>query len=314
MRRWQVARISAAFSTCGLENGIRLRPLLSLLQVCDNGWVPAEHRSAIVGGQWCQYNLFKAGRADSPLCALCGMAHGTLAHRLWDCMHPALVEAGSRHVPPEIVAQARAGIASGLCAQWERALLLVPDLQSTAKGPFDTFQWTVMPEGGAIEVTFYRGGSRCGGRDPLLGSFGGAFAARDAQGKTVAAAHGKPPRWVRSVPGAETWVFAEAAFASIGSPAFRTDCLGVAMVGAKGRRFATCYVQLRGKDCFRLLMILRRLISVGSQLTRLWLMSACSSLQRTAMATTQLTHWQRRQRMLAPLLGFTPQRSGTVTS
>ena len=172
------------------------------------------------------------------------MAHGTLAHRLWDCMHPALIEAGSRQVPPEIVAQARAGIASGLCAQWERALLLVPDLQLTAKGPFDTFQWTVMAEGGAIEVTFYPDGSRCGGRDPLLGSFGWAFAARDAQGKTVAAVHGKPPRWVRSVPGAETWVFAEAASASIESPAFRIDCLGVAMVGAKGGRFASSARQL----------------------------------------------------------------------
>jgi hypothetical protein len=127
-------------------------------------------------------------------------------------------------------------MAQGKTAQWERALFPVPELRSAGNGPFDTFHWTVQPEGGAVEGTFYPDGSRCGDGDPLLASYGWAFVARDASGKTVAAAHGKPPKWVQSVAATETWALAEAAAASIGKSPFRTDCLGVAQVWAKGSK------------------------------------------------------------------------------
>ena len=116
-----------------------------------------------------------------------------MAHRLWECVHPALAEARRRLIPGAIVAQARDGIARGLSARWERALFPVQVLPFVGKGSFDTFHWTVMPEGGAAEGTFYPDGSKCGGRDPLLASYGLAFVTRDVEGNVVAAAHGRPP-------------------------------------------------------------------------------------------------------------------------
>ena len=93
-------------------------------------------------------------------------------------------------------------------------------------------------------VFFYPDGSRCGDGDPLLASYGWAFVAHDAGGNIVAAAQGKPPKWVQSVAATKTWALAEAAVSSFGRSAFRTDCLGVFQICAKGRRFATAAKQV----------------------------------------------------------------------
>ena len=68
--------------------------------------------------------------------------------------------------------------------------------------------------------------------------------ARDDQGRTLAAAHGVPPKWVRSVAATETWALAMAALSSIAHSCFRTDCLGVATICARGRKFATAGKQI----------------------------------------------------------------------
>ena len=62
VRRWQQARIADAFPGSGLDYGIRLRPLRSLLRVSDaaHDWGPQERaqlRSALVGEQWPQDRL-----------------------------------------------------------------------------------------------------------------------------------------------------------------------------------------------------------------------------------------------------------------
>ena len=161
-----------------------------------------------------------------------------MAHRLWWCEHPALADGRRRHVPPDVVARARAECSDGKQARWERALFPNPQLASARRGPFDTFVWDLEPEGGAAQAVFYPDGSRCGGNDPLTASYGWAFSAF-ANGRLVAAAHGVPPSWTRSVNTAEVIALARAATASFGASRFRTDCLAAAQVHARGRTFAT---------------------------------------------------------------------------
>ena len=127
------------------------------------------------------------------MCPLCGTGPGTLGHRLWWCCHPAFVEARTRHAPPWLLAQARQGTSEGIVATWESALFPAPLLPSVADRRYDTFTWDVEPEGHAVEATFYPDASRCGGPTPPAASYGWAFVARDAEGGTVAAAHGVPP-------------------------------------------------------------------------------------------------------------------------
>jgi hypothetical protein len=246
VRRWQVARVDRTFSSADLGGTLRLAPLAKLLRTSSPLWGPAERaqlHSAIVGGQWTQLRLYRAGRAESPLCVLCGAAHGTMAHRLWWCEHPELAAARRRHVPPDVLARARAECNDGKQARWERALFPTPQLASTRRGPFDTFVWDVEPEGGAAQAVFYPDGSRCGGNDPLVASYGWAFSAF-ANGRLVAAAHGVPPWWTRSVNTAEVVALARAATASFGASRFRTDCLAAVQVHARGRSFATGAKQL----------------------------------------------------------------------
>ena len=247
VRRWQMRRVDEAFPTCGLSSGFRQPPLRKLLRASDGQWGPAQRaqlRSALVGGQWPQVRLYRAGCADSPLCSLCGASNGTLSHRLWFCEHPLLADERRRNVPQHVIDRARAEIAAGKVARWERALFPLPELPSARRGPFDTFDWDVEPEGGAAQGVFYTDASRCGGADPLTSSYGWAFVARDEQGHTVAAAHVAAPSWVRSVVAAETWALAKAAAVSIVGSAFRLDCLGVSQVFARGRRFATSAKQV----------------------------------------------------------------------
>ena len=259
VRRWQMRRVAAIFPEIDspplptthrplpTNHSFRLAPLQYLLRRSSDDWGPAEQsqlRSAIVGGQWTQLRLYQAGCAESPLCPLCGRENGTMAHRLWRCTHPSLAAGRAQHVPAWVLDLALSGSADGHTARWERALFPVPELTSARNGPFETFVWDVEPEGGAVQATFYPDGSRCGGADPLLASYGWAFVARDDQGRTLAAAHGVPPKWVRSVAATETWALAMAALSSIAHSCFRTDCLGVATICARGRKFATAGKQI----------------------------------------------------------------------
>ncbi len=96
VRRWQWARLDATFSSAARAGALRLPPIAHLLRTASSGWGPAEQaqlRLAVVGGQWTQLRLFRAGRAQSPNCVLRGAAHGAMAHRLWWCEHPELADA-----------------------------------------------------------------------------------------------------------------------------------------------------------------------------------------------------------------------------
>ena len=242
VRRWQTRQVAQAFPSAQLQDGIRLEPLVRLLARTSEGWTSAEQaqlRSAVVGGQWTQARLHAAGLAPSCLCPLCGLAPGTLAHRLWWCAHPELVAARSKHVPPWLLATARQGSADGIAGSWERALFPLPPLPSLAERTFDTFEWDVEPEGQAAHAVVYPDASRCGGRATPAASYGWAFVARDADGQTVAAAHGVPPAWVRSVAAAETWALAQAARASLAGSSYRSDCLGAVSTAKRGVEHAT---------------------------------------------------------------------------
>ena len=167
-------RIDDAFPSCELSRGFRLPPIRALLSASRSVWGPSERsqlRSAIVGGQWTQARLHRAGCADSPLCTLCGDANGTMAHRLWFCDRPILASARVRHVPQDVINRALAEILDGKLARWERALFPVPELPTARQGPFETFEWDVEPEGGAVQGVFYPDASRCGGSDPWTASY-----------------------------------------------------------------------------------------------------------------------------------------------
>ena len=100
VRRWQMRRVDATFTSADLGGAFRLPPLAKLLRSSAKDWGPAERaqlHSAIVGGQWTQLRLFRHGRAESSLCL---QAHGAMAHRLWWCEHPEMAAARRRHVPP----------------------------------------------------------------------------------------------------------------------------------------------------------------------------------------------------------------------
>ena len=97
------------------------------------------------------------------------------------------------------------------------------------------------PSDGVIDTsgTVYTDGSMVDGPSKDLGRVGFGFAAYDIEGKMVAKAYGTPPRWIDSVPGAETWAVAEALRTSVPGITIWSDCLSVVNRFQAGRRAAT---------------------------------------------------------------------------
>ena len=243
VRRWQAARIARTFPASQLHDGIRLDPLRRLLSRTGENWSSAEQaqlRSAIVGGQWLQARLYRRWPgAVVPMSAVRVSRRGPSLTGSGGVRTPSLVAARTRHVPPWILELARQGTADGKVGTWERALFPLPPLPSLSERVHDTFEWDVEPEGQAELATFYPDASRCGGFIAPAAAYGWAFVARDAEGTTVAAAHGVPPAWVRSVNAAETWALAQAARSSLPGSSFKSDCLAAVLTARQGCSHAT---------------------------------------------------------------------------
>lgn len=63
------------------------------------------------------------------------------------------------------------------------------------------------------------------------------------QGDVVAAAYGRPPAWISSIPGTETWAMLQATQHSLPGNQFRTDCDAVRIGCQRSQRAATASSQ-----------------------------------------------------------------------
>ena len=89
-----------------------------------------------------------------------------------------------------------------------------------------TFQWAVEPADGYVTGKLYVDGSQLDSEAKFCGCCsrrGWGFTAID-DGKVVAAAYGRPPGMIKTIPGTETWVLLQAMQVSVPNNAFRTDC------------------------------------------------------------------------------------------
>eukprot|EP00973_Karenia_brevis_P094681 12423653-Karenia_brevis.AAC.1 len=119
VERWRWRRVERQFPVLcsdGHGRGAWWKPVAHVLRQPDReGWGPAEKgalKSAIMGRQWPQQRLFKAGLATDSSCQLCygmseGSCCGTLCHRV-EC--PALRDFVSKTIP-----------------EWVRPCLAVPN-------------------------------------------------------------------------------------------------------------------------------------------------------------------------------------------
>ena len=196
-------------------------------------------RSAASNGQWTQDRLVRAGLAECQLCKLCLKDKGTLLHR-----HRCQVTAEARgSCTPNA---ACATLVSKLRPEQRhlletRALLAEVDLSQHKPTTEATFFWEIRPADGVIAATdtIYTDGSMIDGPDKILGRVGFGLMAFDEDGTVTAKAHGTPPSWIDSVPGAETWALCEALRNSAPGAAIWSDCLAVVKRLKSGRRAAT---------------------------------------------------------------------------
>ena len=73
----------------------------------------------------------------------------------------------------------------------------------------------------------------------MFGRLGWAFVVVDAAGAVIAAAHGVPPPWVRTIHGAELWALQMAAMHALPGTSYRTDCYSLLQVFSRGHAWAT---------------------------------------------------------------------------
>ena len=242
VRRWQMRRVALLFPTAGIEGGFFVAPLRKILRTSNlaAAWTSAAQSqllSALVGGQWTQVRLFKAGLVESPLCRLCGAANGTLAHRYYWCPHPALCDARSKWLPQRLLDRARADCAAGLTLRWERAIWPEPCMQR-AVPPAETFEWIIRPPGDCAAGHWFSDGSRLGLQAPGFGSYAWSAGCFNDSGAPIAIARGRSPVWAQSVPGSETWALTQSAVLSLDG-SFTVDCLPCVLNWRRGKAFAT---------------------------------------------------------------------------
>ncbi len=92
-----------------------------------------------------------------------------------------------------------------------------------------TFQWAVRPKSDDLPLlaTFYTDGSAYDSYSRRMCRCGWSFVAVDAEANVIAAAHGVPPKWVDSIPGAEAWALIQAANVACPGSVYKSDCLSV---------------------------------------------------------------------------------------
>ena len=122
---------------------------------------------------------------------------------------------------------------------WTRCLFPPPPAPPVPPIPDDgTFHWTIEPVAGLLNAVFYTDGSIIDGPDSDLLRVGWAFVAVDPAGRTIAAAHGVAPPWVRDIGTAEAWALYKVAAHAAPDAAFRTDSLNCVTALRRGKDWA----------------------------------------------------------------------------
>ncbi len=194
----------------GYNNGVLdVRELVVLLET--------QHGDELLG-QLVDADIVAAALAECPI--------GTLAHRIWECH--SLDEPRRRHVPRELVDRMRVGPFAE-CTATTRALLPTPLTVVPPPPEAETFEWVLRPADESLTFAgiVYPDGSASDPTCPVLRRLGWAFTVVNAEGIIIAAARGRPPAWIRDVPGAEAWALLQAATRALPGTSFRIDCLHV---------------------------------------------------------------------------------------
>ncbi len=171
-------------------------------------------------------------------CALRQAPVGTSQHRIWQC--PTLEPQRTLHAPAQFLALVRS-VSPPSPATATRALFPSPFHIVPPPPPLETFEWVVPPADGSgcFQGAVYPDGSAYDNCCHSLRRLGWSFVAVDTEGRVVAAARGRPPSWVRDVPGAEAWALLQALSRALPGSTFYTDCLQVARAMWRGRKWAT---------------------------------------------------------------------------
>ena len=180
--------------------GARRRPVLSALNLPDTqDWGP-KHKSAlrslVMGRQWPQQRLHRAGLCETDSCQLCeglpgGPHQGTLWHRL-ECT--ATSEARAAMMPEAVVAAIRAAgaqVPATLHHCLTTALTPAPRPPVRPGSVFETFRWDHPAEDALPgELRVFTDGSLLDGQWKGFEALGWAFVALGPDGRVVAEASG----------------------------------------------------------------------------------------------------------------------------
>ena len=164
-KAWQWRRVALHEGYKALDRGAVFGPLYAALHSPKlNMPEKACLRSVVVDGQWTQQRKFRAARAMSPLCALCGNEEGSLAHRHFRC--PGAPDDEPCSIPGPFRSAAESG------RLWEHESFasrgLLPALPGRPAGytvPYET-RW--QGDRGTITGTVYGDGSAHEGQDVEL--------------------------------------------------------------------------------------------------------------------------------------------------
>ncbi len=163
---------------------------------------------------------------------------GSLMHRIWRC--PSLEDARVRLAPAQFLDDMRSD--DPPCTVSTTRALFPSLLHLTTHPPTEeTFEWVVAPADGSGSVvgTVYSDASAVDNRHHDLRRLGWSFVVLDGEGQIIAIACGRPPAWIRDVPGAEAWALLQALTRALPGTVFRIDCLLVTVGMQRGRRWAT---------------------------------------------------------------------------
>jgi hypothetical protein len=264
VQRWRNRRIAGripALAAGGNSHvGPFLQPIVKLLdsrapQQLDWGWPErAALKSAVLNRQWPQQRVFAARLSLTNACQLCdalrpgeAAAAGTALHRVAKC--PCLEPMRLRLMPLPLLEAARlvadsAAAGRSVDAAWTTRALTQNPACTVPTPPEATHVWHIELQDFAelATATLYSDGSMIDGPPKFAGlcaRLGWAFALLRRDGAVIAAASGRPPPWVRSVPGAEAWALLQAAVAFGSAPRFRVDCLALVQTYERGWKHAT---------------------------------------------------------------------------
>jgi hypothetical protein len=264
VQRWRNRRIAGRIPTLATGGndhvGPFFQPVVKLLeartpQQHDWGWPErAALKSAFLNRQWPQQRVFAAKLSLVNACQLCDAlrpgevaAAGTALHRVAQC--PCLEPLRLRLMPLPLLEAARVVVDSAAAghsvdAAWVTRALVQSPACAVPLPPEASHEWHVELLDFAMlaTATLYSDGSMIDGPPKYAGlcaRLGWAFALMSRDGAIIAAASGRPPPWIRSVPGAEAWALLQAAVAFGSTPRFRVDCFALVQMYERGWKHAT---------------------------------------------------------------------------